>query len=149
MNGTVTLRPARAEDAVPCARILGDWVTATTWLPRLHTGAEDLAFLRHLIGAGQVTVADRGGVAVGYLARDGRDLKHLYLAPEARGAGIGSRLLHAAQAASDRLTLWCFQANEGARRFYERHGFRATTFTDGADNEEGVPDVRYDWEATS
>jgi hypothetical protein len=40
--------------------------------------------------------------------------------------------------------LWCFQANSGARRFYERHGFVAVEFTDGHDNEEGCPDVLYE-----
>jgi hypothetical protein len=42
------------------------------------------------------------------------------------------------------LRLWTFQANAGARRFYERHGFGATEFTAG-DNEEGAPDIRYEW----
>ena len=55
-------------------------------------------------------------------------------------------LIHAAKEASAALELWCFQANTGGRRFYERHGFRAIRFTDGADNEEKVPDVRYRWE---
>jgi hypothetical protein len=36
-----------------------------------------------------------------------------------------------------------------ARRFYEARGFRAIRFTDGADNEEGTPDVRYRWERTT
>ena len=31
-------------------------------------------------------------------------------------------------------------------RFYEARGFRAIRFTDGADNEEQMPDVRYRWE---
>jgi hypothetical protein len=42
------------------------------------------------------------------------------------------------------LDLWTFQANAGARRSYERHGFAATSTTDG-DNEEAAPDVRYHW----
>lgn len=44
------------------------------------------------------------------------------------------------------LELWCFQANSRARRFYEARGFRAICFTDGAANEENVPDTRYCWE---
>jgi len=43
------------------------------------------------------------------------------------------------------LELWTFQVNDGARRFYERHGFRAVEVTDGAGNEERQPDVRYAW----
>ena len=35
-----------------------------------------------------------------------------------------------------------------ALRFYEARGFRAICFTDGADNEEKMPDVRYRWQRT-
>ena len=41
--------------------------------------------------------------------------------------------------------LWTFQDNAGARRFYDRHGLRAVELTDGAGNEEKMPDVRYAW----
>ena len=41
--------------------------------------------------------------------------------------------------------LWVFQRNEGARRFYERHGLRLAALTDGAGNEEREPDARYEW----
>ena len=43
------------------------------------------------------------------------------------------------------LELYTFQVNTGARRFYERHGFRVVDLDDGARNEEGQPDVRYRW----
>ena len=41
--------------------------------------------------------------------------------------------------------LWVFQANAGARRFYERHGLRVVRLTDGAANEEKTPDALYEW----
>ena len=44
------------------------------------------------------------------------------------------------------LQMWTFQANGGARRFYERHGFVVMEATDG-DNEERAPDVRNEWHA--
>ena len=47
------------------------------------------------------------------------------------------------------LELWCFQANERARRFYETRDFHAIRFTDGADNEEQMPDIRYRWERST
>ena len=50
----------------------------------------------------------------------------------------------AKQQRADGLQLWTFEANQRARRFYERHGFVATGSTEG-DNEEGAPDVRYEW----
>ena len=41
--------------------------------------------------------------------------------------------------------LWVFQQNEGARRFYERHGCTLVLETDGADNEEHLPDALLEW----
>jgi GNAT superfamily N-acetyltransferase len=70
----------------------------------------------------------------------------LYVHPDNLRSGAGTQLLAAAKAGRDILELWCFQANTPARRFYERHGFRAVRFTDGARNEEKMPDVRYRWE---
>ena len=35
--------------------------------------------------------------------------------------------------------------NEGARRFYERHGLELAELTDGGANEEREPDARYDY----
>ena len=49
---------------------------------------------------------------------------------------------------SDRLELWCFQRNEAARRFYAREGFAEVEWTEGADNDEGLPDVRLVWQAS-
>jgi hypothetical protein len=43
--------------------------------------------------------------------------------------------------------LWAFQQNTGARRFYERHGCALEKLTDGADNEEKLPDALYVWPA--
>jgi hypothetical protein len=42
------------------------------------------------------------------------------------------------------LSLWTFQSNLGARRFYEAHGFVAQGGTTG-DNEEQAPDIHYQW----
>ena len=71
-------------------------------------------------------------------------LFHLYLAPAWHRRGIGAALLAEALAAhGGRLSLRCLARNRAARAFYERHGFRAAAFGDGADTEEGEPDVLY------
>ncbi len=82
-------------------------------------------------------VAEQDGVAVGflYLIADadparGTLLDNLHVVDSARGAGLGRQLLaRAAQEIEARdwpsgLHLWVFDANTGARRFYERHGAR-------------------------
>ncbi len=90
-------------------------------------------------------VAVDAGDVVGLLVLEPGWIDHLYVEPARTGQDIGSRLLdHAKQEQPDGLDLWAFQSNTGARRFYERHGFVAVSFTDG-DNEEGAPDVRYRW----
>ncbi|MER9526486.1 GNAT family N-acetyltransferase [Mesorhizobium sp. M0292] len=91
----------------------------------------------------QVTVAEAGTGIVGFIALSGDWVEQLYLDPAWTGQGIGSRLLVQATAALRIVKLHCFQANTGARRFYERHGFRPEVFGEGTTNEEGLPDILY------
>lgn len=80
-------------------------------------------------------VAERGGLPVGFLyliadpdAPRGTLLDNLHVAPSQRGSGLGRRMLAeaagliAARTWPSSLHLWVFEANSGARRFYERHG---------------------------
>ena len=88
------------------------------------------------------------GEIVALLVVDGDWVDQLYVDPDRVGGGIGTQLLgHAKAERPGGLQLWAFEANTGARRFYERHGFVAVERTDG-DNEEGAPDVRYTWSGT-
>jgi GNAT superfamily N-acetyltransferase len=88
-------------------------------------------------------IEDDGIVAL--LVMDGDWVDQLYVDPAHLRRRLGSQLLDLAkQHHPDGLHLWTFQANTGARRFYERHGFTAIATTDG-DNEEAAPDIRYYW----
>jgi GNAT superfamily N-acetyltransferase len=71
-------------------------------------------------------------------------ISQLYILPGWNGKGIGTRLLqHAHSTLPKPIHLYTFQENAGARRFYERNGYKAVEFTDGRDNEERCPDVLY------
>lgn len=142
---TLALRPAHPLDAGRVAAILSDWVDETPWLPRVHTRGEDLAHAGILIDRGWVRVAEVRGAVAGFLARDKAAIHALYVAQSARNQGIGSALLTDAQAATARLSLWTFEANTNAHRFYETAGFTLAERTDGAGNDENLPDRRYDW----
>ena len=62
------------------------------------------------------------------------------------GRGIGSALLDRAKTRRpDGFSLWTFQQNDGARRFYERHWLRVIRLTDGQENEEKTPAALYAW----
>ncbi|OAM51592.1 GCN5 family acetyltransferase [Methylovorus sp. MM2] len=55
-------------------------------------------------------------------------MEDMVILPDARGAGLGSRLLegaieHARAKGCKRITLLTDRINESAQRFYERHGF--------------------------
>ena len=142
------LRKARATDAGAVGRILSEFIDTTAWMPRIHSRAEDLGFAGAMIDRGWVIVADAPPV-VGFLARDGEEVHALYLARAARGQGIGKALLDHAKASSARLRLWTFRANAGARRFYAREGFAEGRRTDGADNDEKLPDLQLSWQGTA
>lgn len=141
------LRPATPLDAGRVGAILSAWIDETPWMPRIHTRAEDIAHADMMVQRGWVTVSESETIT-GFLARDEDDIHALYIAPDARGQGIGTRLLTDAMQHNDHLTLWTFQANTRAQAFYERHGFTETDRTDGAGNDEGLPDIRYQWQRT-
>ncbi|MDX8531881.1 GNAT family N-acetyltransferase [Mesorhizobium sp. VK25A] len=139
-----TLRPAIAPDAAAIAAMMRASLNAFPWMPVLHTPEEDLFFIRDIVLPNQqVTVAETNGCIVGFIAVNGEWVEQLYLDPGWTGQRIGSRLLAEATAGMPVVKLHCFKANTGARRFYERHGFRAEAFGDGSANEEGLPDILF------
>ena len=144
----ITCRTANDRDADAIAAVFSPSLRLLGFLPELHTVEEDRRFIAGtILTQCTVTVAEHQGRIVAFIARDGDEIRLLHTHPDFIGRGAGSRLLEAAkQAPVASLELWCFQANTAARRFYERHGFRAIRFTDGRANEEKMPDIRYRWE---
>ncbi|BBU57803.1 N-acetyltransferase GCN5 [Mameliella alba] len=141
---TITLRAADPGDAGRLGAMITEAVEARAWKPRLHSAAQDISHAGTLIDRGWVTVAELGPEVAGFLARERHEIHALFVAGWAQGQRLGSALLDQAKARADRLELWTFQQNAGARRFYLRHGFAETGRTDG-DNEEGLPDIHYLW----
>jgi ribosomal protein S18 acetylase RimI-like enzyme len=141
------IRRASPADADAVADVFRASFAGLTYLPKLHTEAEDRAFVRDvLLGRQEVWVAEEDGEVVGYAALSADKLEHLYVHPRAQGRGVGTALLaRAKERRPAGLQLWTFQRNDGARRFYERHGFSLVRLTDGRDNEEREPDALYEW----
>lgn len=90
----------------------------------------------------------RSDKIVGILALRPGWIDQLYVLPNQQRRGVGAALLTLAKTRSPTLELWTFQANLLARRFYEGHGFAAVEQTDGSNNEEREPDIRYRWTKT-
>lgn len=163
------LRPMRAEDIVVVTALhVASWRTAyrgiftdayldtaadverrAHWTRRLETLAPT--------HAGVIAELDGEPAGFLYLIADadparGTLLDNLHVAPGARGAGLGRQLLSraAAEIAARHwpagLHLWVFDANAGARRFYERHGALLVDRTVYASADGGVnPASCYAW----
>jgi Acetyltransferase (GNAT) family. len=91
-------------------------------------------------------VYEEDGAIVGFMMLGDEVLEYIFLEPRVFGRGIGTALIDLAKERRPAgFTLWTFQQNARSRAFYERHGFVAVLFTDGANNEEKTPDVLYEW----
>ena len=144
--GVPIIRPAGVADAPACARVYTrSKAFAMPEVPEPHTETEVAGWMAEVaIPTMDVWVADLDGVVVGQVMLEPGWLHHLYIDPSWMGRGLGDQVMDLVrQRQPCDLQLWAFQSNARARRFYERHGFRAVEFTDGSGNEERWPDVRY------
>ena len=120
---------------------------ALPWLAGLHTPDQDRWFYRERMFSSCAlwgAFAESGMIGVIAFRKDWID--QLYVDPDLTGRGIGAQLLDLAKRERPQgLRLWTFVSNDGAQRFYERHGFSEAERTDGARNEERAPDIRYVW----
>ena len=145
------LRHATVNDAETIAQIYFASFRLLTFLPMLHEIDSYRWYVANrMLKEWVVTVAEDETGIISFLGRQGEEVGHFYTRPDRIGQGAGTQLIEEAKASGvAALELWCFQANMYARRFYERRGFRAIRTTDGAGNEERMPDVRYRWERSS
>lgn len=82
---------------------------------------------------------------VAYLAMRGSYIDRLYVDPSEWRTAWGTRLVVFAKTLSpDGLELHTHQANDAARRLYEKQGFRAVKFG-ASPPPESAPDVEYHW----
>lgn len=146
----VEVRAATPADAEAIASLFeASRLAAMPGLPKLHAPAETRAwFAGVVLPFCAVRVAEVAGRLLGFAAVNGDELAHLYVEPSSWRQGVGGLLLAEAKRLSPvRLTLHAFADNAAARAFYEKHGFEAVAFGNGSGNEEGLPDVRYEWRA--
>ncbi|GIE28601.1 acetyltransferase [Actinoplanes italicus] len=132
--GAVVVRPARNADVAGVQRLVD--VAFTPYIPRI--GERPMPMnndYARLVGEGRCWVAVAAGRVVGMaqllVAADHVEVETLAVAPDARGAGVGGRLLELAeeQARANRLTEVRLCTNEAMTEnlaYYPRRGFRET-----------------------
>jgi GNAT superfamily N-acetyltransferase len=141
------VRRARPEDAKPIGDVFVAARAGMTYLPRQPSDDGFRDFIAgEIMRREEVWVAERDGLVRGFVTLEGELLDHIYVYPDAQGQGTGATLLDVAKSRRPHgFHLWVFQKNEGARRFYERHGLTLVEITDGQGNMEREPDARYEW----
>jgi putative acetyltransferase len=128
------IRPARPDDRPALLAVWERSVRAT----HDFLADDDVAFYRPLVertlagdelevwvlATSRTAAGAAAGRAVGWLGLAGDEIAALFVAPEARGLGGGTRLVAHAQALrGGALTLDVNEQNHAARGFYERLGF--------------------------
>ncbi|EPJ45927.1 MAG: hypothetical protein OFPI_35910 [Osedax symbiont Rs2] len=150
ISAQLVCRTATSADAKNVAQILISSRKAfLPYAPSPHTDAEIRSWVETcLLVDCDVTVAVVDNISVGVLAVSVEDgiswIEQLYIDPQYVNRGLGTLLLDelfSRQQATFRL--YCFQRNSRARALYERYGFKAIGYSDGANNEEQCPDVLY------
>jgi ribosomal protein S18 acetylase RimI-like enzyme len=151
----IVFRSAAAADSEQVAEIyLASREAFLGFAPLVHSEDDVRRWIAsQLLPTGGVTVAaaaEPGAPLVGMMAvsREGHLgwIDQLYLRPDCVGRGLGARFVRLAkQKLGAPIRLYTFQENAGARRFYERHGFRILELGDGSGNEERCPDILYEW----
>ena len=114
--------------------------------PAVHADADVHRWFGEVVlPSRDVWIADHQGEAIALMVLEDEWIDQLYVDPASTGKGTGGAMLeHAMDLRPNGLKLWTFQSNRNARRFYEGHGLVAIASTPG-DNEEGAPDVCYEW----
>lgn len=135
---------AEARAAADIHRIAGALIPG--YDTTLHSVDEYYRFYEdEVLKNGPVWGAFEGENLRGHIALRPGWIDHLYVDPLFHGQGIGGGLVQLAQHEQQELRLYTFQSNARARRLYERHGFIVEELTDGARNEEKLPDMTYWW----
>lgn len=112
-----------------------------------HSYENHVYFLNHILPEQfQIDLALIDEKVVGLIVYNDREISQLYIHINYQGIGIGYILLDKVKKqSSGRLSLYTFEVNENAQRFYEKHGFEI--IDRGHENEENLPDIQYEWKS--
>ena len=140
----MVIRRMRPEDLEPLVAIwLAGNLDAHPFIPAEYWQAH-LPMLREALPQASVWVAATDQGPLGFLGLQGDSIAGLFVAPAARGRGIGAKLLDTAKALHPLLTLGVYRQNARAVRFYRRQGFAVVEEHPAPPG--GIPEYRMVWQ---
>ena len=93
----------------------------------LHTPERQKGYLEAAMAKGARLYMLIDEKPVGIVSVQGDLIENLYVLPSQQNKGYGTQLLNFAQGqCANAPRLWILNTNQGAKRFYERNGFRPT-----------------------
>jgi len=142
------IRPMEARDIERVGAIrLAASIQAHDFVPAEFWRSDHHVMLEEILPKATGFVHGSGKEIDGFLmVRDGA-IGCLFVDPPSQRRGIGRTLLDHAKRLHETLTLTVYAENPGARRFYERQGFRATG--EGTCPYTGRPEIAMRWSATA
>lgn len=128
-----SIRPARDGDAGAISQVIVAALRETNardYAPAIIARLEknfSAAAVRELIGKQKMFVAVLGQQVAGTASLDGSMVRSFFVAPDAQGMGIGSRLLVEVESAAREagITTLTLQSSVTAEQFYAKRGFKA------------------------
>jgi ribosomal protein S18 acetylase RimI-like enzyme len=147
MSQTISMRNARSQDMAVCAGFVNEWIDATDWMPRMHSPEAVVKHYQSEVATKRQTIVavDASRVRGFVTMTPDKFVTALYVEQASRGQGIGGLLLERAKRElSPEVSVYVFQNNVGALKFYAKHGFVEINRTSG-DNDENLPDILMEW----
>ena len=114
-------RPAGACDGRSCAEIVRDWSLETPWLGPLNDFESVVQWWTGcLLHVDTSWVCEDNGKVVGFCVRQDDNITGLYVSRDARARRIGKHLLDMAKVDREWITVWAYEQNPRARKYYRR-----------------------------
>jgi ribosomal protein S18 acetylase RimI-like enzyme len=144
-QGKFIITPYKPEYAEQTVQMWRDSKEQAIGQKEIHSFENHVYFLNHILTEQyNIDLAIIDEKVVGMIAYNKREISQLYIHIDYQGNGMGQTLLNKVkEQSSGRLTLYTFEVNENAQRFYEKHGFKI--IGRWHQNEENLPDLRYEW----
>lgn len=140
------IRPMRSEDVERVGEIwLRTSLLAHDFVPAAFWRADHAVMVGEILPRANGFVYLTGSVIDGFITGRKGTVDCLFVDPPRQGHRIGCALLDHVKQLNTALRLTVYEQNAGARRFYERHGFRSVGMS--VCRHTGCPEVVMEWTA--